>query len=160
LPYSNEHNFTFFLATDVLQIAPNSIATGSTSNEASTANYTARIDTSSPKMAPLTIIPASALGLEGEDIYVSDDGTDNDSVMPAIDRRYLYACDQERALYVLGVPGSYQSEDLKSLFLGLGKIEATPTVIDVVSLCTFRWIIMERPEDVSILNSCSFMAFL
>lgn len=96
----------------------------------------------------------------GMDVWVNQSGMRLSEVVPCLPPQYGAGCRDGRALYVLGVPHSWQLPAFKAIFNGYGAVDKCPTIIDLKSEDTFRWVIMktaiESEKVLGIVNGMQF----
>lgn len=67
--------------------------------------------------------------------------------IPALPMKYAKEYNEERVMYLLGVPRSMTRQRLQELVSVLGTVVKLPTLIDLNSRETFRWIVMKDKEE-------------
>ena len=96
----------------------------------------------------------------GLDVWISQAGLRLSEVIPCLPAQYSAECDAGRALYVIGVPHSWQLPAFKAIFNGYGAVDKCPTIIDLESEDTFRWVVMrtaaEAEKVLGIVNGMKF----
>lgn len=83
-----------------------------------------------------------------EDTFISDGGDFVVWALPCLppDRRFLQGSRDWRALYVVGFPNGGSVLAFRSVFEPYGEVEYVPTIVDIESQDTFRWVIMKTQE--------------
>jgi hypothetical protein len=84
---------------------------------------------------------------EGNDVYLSRRSYSSTRYIPGIPLPYTNAQAEGRALYVAGVPEKWQVRPFSQIFEYYGKVECCPTIIDLESRSTFRWVVMSTREE-------------
>ncbi|KAI9648195.1 hypothetical protein NHQ30_002827 [Ciborinia camelliae] len=100
---------------------------------------------------PLNIIPYSlATGdysLEGRHCYITYANIRPDEWVPGIPSPYSNQQIEQRALYICGIPDKWQTPAFRRIFQIYGTVECCPTIIDLVSKSTFRFVVMSTIEE-------------
>ena len=115
--------------------------------------------------APPLVSYAQATGhvaVSGTHVWISQAGMRVSRVIPCIPAEYSTECEAGRAIYVIGVPRDWQLPAFKAILSGYGDVDKCPTIIDVKSEDTFRWVIMrtyiEAEKVLRIVNGMKFQA--
>ncbi|PQE22571.1 peptide-methionines-oxide reductase protein [Rutstroemia sp. NJR-2017a BVV2] len=84
---------------------------------------------------------------EGSDVYLSWRSYSSTRYIPGIPLPYTDAQAEGRALYVTGVPAKWQVVPFSQIFEYYGTVQCCPTIIDLESRSTFRWVVMSTREE-------------
>ncbi|PMD12770.1 hypothetical protein NA56DRAFT_586762 [Hyaloscypha hepaticicola] len=96
----------------------------------------------------------------GHDTWITGEALYADRCLPGIPSAYKQAQQEERAVYVKGVPHEWQNEAFETLIAAFGKVEKVPCLICLGSEHTFRWAIMATTEDAEhLINGMHGMMF-
>lgn len=86
------------------------------------------------------------------DFFTTNLGLDPYEHVPALPLRYAPEFNEERVMYLFGVPRKMTRDRLQSILSDLGGVERLPMVTDLVSKETFRWAVMNSKEEATRLH--------
>ena len=96
----------------------------------------------------------------GHDTWITEEYLDVDRCIPGIPTAYKQEQQENRAVYVKGLPHGWRNEPFETLIENFGTIEKAPCLISFASEHTFRWAIMATAEDADmLLNGMHWMNF-
>jgi len=86
------------------------------------------------------------------DFFTTNLKLDPDKHIPALPMRYAADYNAERVMYLYGVPRAMTRERLHEILNDLGTVKKLPTLTDLSSKETFRWVIMSTKEEATRLH--------
>lgn len=84
---------------------------------------------------------------DGRHVWLTEAGMNVAKVVPGIPPAFEKEILESRALYVVGVPQSWQLLAFKQLFKACGTVDKCPCIIDLEAEQTFRWVIMSTEDE-------------
>jgi hypothetical protein len=97
---------------------------------------------------------------EAHDTWITEEPLYSDRCVPGIPAAYKREQEEERAVYVKGIPHEWQNRAFKVLVANFGEVENVPFLISFGSEHIFRWAIMATAEEAAnLLNGMHGMKF-
>lgn len=106
------------------------------------------VSTTAPSLHHLSqILALDTPKLHDFDTWITSSNLSTETDIPGLPPHYTVPQTEGRVLYVRGIPSDWNIELFTSLFIQYGQVQNAPTLIDLATKQTFRWVVMLYKES-------------